>query len=708
MSMTAMKINGYNWYLPAILIFGLFMATLHPTITAGDSGEIAAAAFSLGIPHPPGYPLYVTIGKLFTLILPLGNMAYRVNIVSAMFGVASCWMVYLVTLKIAGAGLAPAKEGQPQGLPLRLPALFAALSLALSYEFWYRSTAAEVYTLNAFLVLMITYVLLVWREKNSGQWPVVSGQEMLNTSHVSRLTSHNLRLLYLAALLLGLGIGNHHTIVLITPGAIAFICLVGSRGFGARSKEQEARSYAAEGTVQSPPRSSLLALRFLLLTFFFLLGLSIYLYLPVRSFKNPFMDWGDPQNLRNFMDVFTRKSYLPQAMERGWGMLVGQLKTFNPVHEFTFIGFLFGLFGIRGLWKADKVLAAMLLVTFTLTSYGLILLAGSSTKDVDILKKFYLPAYTVFSVFMGIGIATALKSEVGSQKSEETPHSLLFTPYSLRLTLLSLAAASLIWQLAYRHPLTRNSDSYLAYDYGMNELKSLRTGSVYINKGDIKTFPLWYLQGVERYREDVKVVAAYFLTQGWYAEETLQLVASFLQTKGGSYNQMLVDALYRGNAGKGAYTGFLDEEYIPGRLLTQTHGITFMLHETAEEKHEEDVWPLYQLRGVSKIERDMERGVIEIFKDYASSYYNTGLRYYSEGETDRAIMDFEKAVAINPEDPDSLNNLAALYADKGIRLKEAEVMARRAIELYATEEDKGLAAETLKEIQKRQKEKEII
>ena len=665
--MTAMKINKYSWYFTGVIVLALFMATLHPTITAGDSGEIDAAAFSLGIPHPPGYPLYVTIAKSFTHFLPLGNMAYRVNIVSAMFGAASCWMVYLITLKIVGAGLAPAKEWQAQELPLRLSAFFAAASLALSHEFWYRSTVAEVYTLNAFLVLLIIYLLIVWRGKNS-----------LTGEH--KVRPYGSRLLYFAAFLLGLGIGNHHTIVLIIPGLILFILYS-----VAKSQKLEV---------------SLIAHCSLLIAFF-LLGLSIYLYLPARSFKNPFMDWGDPQNIHNFIDVFTRKSYLPQEMERGWEMLVKQLKTFNPIHEFTFMGLLFGFFGIRALWKADKAVATMLLLAFMLTSYGLILLAGSSTKDVTILKKFYLPAYTIFSIFIGAGIATCLN-----------PPSPPFAKgvmggFASRLTL-PLAAASVIWQFASHYPQTRNNDNYLAYDYGMNELKSIPTGSMYISKGEIKTFPLWYLQGVERYREDVKVVAAYFLTQGWYAKETLNLVGSFLRSEGGSYKQMLVDALYRGSAGKGVYTGFLDEEYIPGRLLTYTNGITFVFSETLEEKHKKDVWPLYQLRGVRKIEMDMERGGMEILKDYASSYYNTGLRYYSEGETDRAMGDFEKAVAINPEDPDSLNNLAALYADKGIRLKEAEVMARKAIEIYSTEEDKGLARETLEDIRIKQKEKGII
>lgn len=648
-----------------ITIFGLFMATLHPTITAGDSGEITASAFSLGIPHPPGYPLYVIIAESFAYAFPLGNAAYRVNIVSAVFGALTCMMVYLITKKIWDWEIIGRSLGFSE---FQLLPIFAASSLALSREFWYRSTVAEVYTLNTSLILLIIYLLMVWRGRI-----IYAGLKIQNS-----------KLLYLAAFLFGLGIGNHHTITLILPGIFLFTLrplvsaqrsTVGHRGV--EDKQQTGKS---------------IAFHFSLLAFFFLVGLSIYIYLPLRSFKDPFMDWGDPQNLRNLIDVFTRKSYLPQEMERGWEVLVKQLETFNPIQEFTFIGFLFGLFGIWGLWKRGKEVAAMLLITLLLSSYGLIFLAGSSTKDVDIMKKFYLPSYTVFSVLIGSGIAAAVKS--GAR--------------GLRIAVFSFAAVMLVWQFASHYPQTNNSGNYLAYDYGMNELKSLTSGSVYINKGEIKTFPLWYLQGVERYREDVKVVVAYFLTQGWYAKETMRLAGSFLHSDSGSYEQKLVDALYMGNAQKGVYTGFLDEKYIPKRLLTYTNGVTFMLQEAPEKKPEGDVWSLYQLRGVKRIEKNMDRGIKEILKDYASSYYNTGIGNYSEGEVDRALAAFEKAVTINPDDPDSLNNLAALYADKGIRLKEAEVMARRAIELYANDEDKGLAGDTLKEIHKRQKEKGVI
>ncbi len=569
-----------------ILIFGLFLFTLHPSITAGDSGEISAAAFPLGIPHPSGYPSYVIIAKLSTLALPFGNIAYRVNIASAIFGALSCAMVYLITGKIGrgrgkGIDVRDKESSLSLPLPVSLPALFSSLSLALSYEFWYRSTVAEVYTLNAFLILLIIYILLVWRERLEIQG------------------SSDPRILYLVAFLLGIGIGNHHTIVLVVPGTLLFVLLTG-RGL----------------PLPLPLPAFAVA--------FFLLGISIYLYLPIRSSLNPFMDWGDPQVKNNFIDVFTRRTYLPEEMGRDWGTFVGQLKTFNPVHEFTIIGSAFGLIGVYGLWRWDKAAATMILLILILTSYGLIFLAGPSATD--LLRKFYLPAYAVFSVFIGTGIFAGLKLLEGGRISTSQ---LLNLPTSM---VYLLATVSLIWQFSAHYPRTQNSGNYLAYDYGMNELNSLRYGAAYISKGEVKTFPLWYLQGVEGYREDVNVVTAYFLTQRWYLREVLRIAGVPREIpKDLTYKQMLIDAIYKRNADKGVYTGFLDEEYLPANLLTYTQGITFQLYKKPEDRAAKDIWPFYRLRGVKRIEDSMEMGTLEILKDYASSHYNTGLEYMRKG-----------------------------------------------------------------------------
>ena len=79
-----------------LISLGFYLLTLCPTVYVGDSGEFTTAAYTLGITHPPGYPLYVLFGKIFTLIIPFGNIAYRVNLMSAFFGALSCVIVYLI------------------------------------------------------------------------------------------------------------------------------------------------------------------------------------------------------------------------------------------------------------------------------------------------------------------------------------------------------------------------------------------------------------------------------------------------------------------------------------------------------------------------------------------------------------------------------------------------------------------------------------
>ncbi|MFB0545727.1 MAG: DUF2723 domain-containing protein, partial [Anaerolineae bacterium] len=119
-----------------LILFGLslvlYLRTLAPSVAAifDDSLEFQLVCYELGIAHPTGYPLYTLLGKLFTLI-PLGDVAYRVNLMSAFFAALTVALLYLVARKIAS----------------RPPAVLAALSLAFSPVFWSQAIIAEVYTL---------------------------------------------------------------------------------------------------------------------------------------------------------------------------------------------------------------------------------------------------------------------------------------------------------------------------------------------------------------------------------------------------------------------------------------------------------------------------------------------------------------------------------------------------------------------------------
>ncbi|HEY8966065.1 MAG TPA: DUF2723 domain-containing protein [Candidatus Methylacidiphilales bacterium] len=144
--------------------FATYVYTLAPDVTLEDSGELLTAAVTLGVPHSPGYPLWTTIAHLFAWLVPFGNVAWRVHLSSALFGATASamagWLVadsvkWLCQGRDEEAGL------PPRMLPLAA-GIAAGLTLAFSDVMWTQSVIAEVYPLNAVLLLAIFVSLYRW------------------------------------------------------------------------------------------------------------------------------------------------------------------------------------------------------------------------------------------------------------------------------------------------------------------------------------------------------------------------------------------------------------------------------------------------------------------------------------------------------------------------------------------------------------------
>jgi hypothetical protein len=174
------KLSKYLLPLFLIAVGCVYLSTLCPIVYLGDSGELTAAAFCLGIPHNSGYPLYSLLGKLFCLI-PLGNIAFRANLMSACLAVATVWLIYSIILKSTGS---------------RLAGFVGAGVLAFSRVFWLQTVSAEVYTLHAFFVALLVRVLLWWDEEKDF-YPLA-----------------------LLVFLTGLSFGNHMQTVMLAPSVL--------------------------------------------------------------------------------------------------------------------------------------------------------------------------------------------------------------------------------------------------------------------------------------------------------------------------------------------------------------------------------------------------------------------------------------------------------------------------------------------------------
>jgi hypothetical protein len=158
-----------------------------PTVYGLDSAEFAAGAYTLGIVHAPGYPLYLLLGKIFSY-LPWGDVAYRLNLMSAFFAALTVVVFYRLALKLTRH---------------RLISFSTALFLAFSYYFWTAAIVAEVYALHAFLMSLVLLFLLKW-------------QETQQEKH-----------LYILTLLYGLGLANHTSTSLMAPGLVFFLLSAG-------------------------------------------------------------------------------------------------------------------------------------------------------------------------------------------------------------------------------------------------------------------------------------------------------------------------------------------------------------------------------------------------------------------------------------------------------------------------------------------------
>lgn len=219
-----------------VAAFSVYFATMCPTLYWGDCGELASAAYNLSIAHPTGYPLWCLIGKLWTLILPVGTIVWRLNAMSAFFGAlaVACLFKFCRYVKL------------PRSI-----SVFVSGIVAFSFTFWQQCLFCETYSMTAFYTCLLLMLAAKWKF-NGMQW---KDMRWLAVGYGFAMTNHQLNTLFL-------------------PGFIGFILLSSPtlRRFKDRS----------------------IALNWLKTLLLGMLPLLFYLYLPIRSAAKPPMSWGYP------------------------------------------------------------------------------------------------------------------------------------------------------------------------------------------------------------------------------------------------------------------------------------------------------------------------------------------------------------------------------------------------------------------------------
>ena len=161
-----------------VAAFAVYLWTLCPTVWVGDSGELTAAAWTLGTPHPTGYPLWLLLAKAFATVVPFGTVAWRINLFSALCAAGAAGLTSRALVRL-GASRAAAFGG--------------AMALALLVPIWGEATVARTYPLAALVSAGLLLLTAKWIEE----------------TEAGRSARTRDRLLVGHQLLLGFGLANH-------------------------------------------------------------------------------------------------------------------------------------------------------------------------------------------------------------------------------------------------------------------------------------------------------------------------------------------------------------------------------------------------------------------------------------------------------------------------------------------------------------------
>lgn len=429
-----------------LLFFFIYLSTLYPGSAGGDSGELIVAAKTMGIVHPPGYPLFTLIGKLFTFI-PWGSVAQRVHAVSAFFDAGACTFIFLILLCWTSHASA---------------ALLGAGLFGFSPLVWTHASAAEVFGLNNFFAASLLYFCLRYEQTQNHKW------------------------VYFSAFWLGLGLTNHHTLVFY-GFPVAFWMLY-----------KTPRRFCSIKTMAT-------------LLILLIAGLLPYLYLPLASHFIPLMGWGDQTHLTGFLTHLLRAEYgtfqlrSDQTGHEDW-LFFTQMGTYLKSIPFEFLFFGVLLIGLGFLFSMKRQnrssFAQLVCFVFFFYTLGFAYLSGDQLNDElsrNIHARFYQLSNLILCLWAGLGGCYV------SQKLKLFPKKLdLFT-----------AAALVLLQMAIHYRQQDQSKNKIFDDFGKVTLANLPKDSLLFTNGDYIIGPIRYLQTIEQFRADVKVIQFGLLSYPW-------------------------------------------------------------------------------------------------------------------------------------------------------------------------------------------------
>jgi len=507
-------------YLAALIVslaaLVLYLVTLSPSTAMWDTSEYIAAAYTLGLPHPPGNPLFVILGRVFSILPIASSVAVRINILAAICSAASAGMWFLVTERVL-VGWFTARWQRVFG------GVLAALIGATAFTVWNQSVVNEkVYTVSLVGIAIISWLMIRWADDPDG--PRAD------------------RLLVLVAYLCGLGYANHMAGMLAAPAVGLAVLII-------------------------RPRTILRWKLLLACAGVLLFGLTPFATQPIRSAYFPAINEGEPTACHTKLELsctfskgtydafvynFNRGQYgKPDLNDRQatFGQQIGMwwlyfkwqwIRDAHDVHPFAqallaAVFLVLGLIGGWVHWQRDRrsfwYFGPLMFTMTLLLIYYLNFKLGASQDpaspaphEVRDRDYFFLWSFSAWGVWAALGLLyiwESIAALFGTENVRVGRESFALPKrnswaYASPILVLAIIPIFANWHWASRagHRDTR--------DFAADLLNSVEPYGVLITVGDNDTFPLWYAQEVEGIRRDVVVANTSLLNTDWYVRQIIR------------------------------------------------------------------------------------------------------------------------------------------------------------------------------------------
>jgi tetratricopeptide (TPR) repeat protein len=742
----------------------VYFATLAPTVPFWDSGEFIAVSYILGVPHPPGTPFYVLLGRIATLI-PWATVAQRVNGMSALASSFTVMFTYLCGLKIIR--LAQGSERRAEdGWIAHLGAVTGALMFAYSDSFWENSIEAEVYSLMSLAQILVFWLGLRWWEEHERKptagplllcvylmWlsvglhlgvAIMGLPLMVLVALVDRRAAVVFAMPLLSSLFVTMGLERMAGAVLVLGtltlavyawqrklnGWVAAVSAAAAiwgmvPAFGDADFTRGTASLAAASLLvpmlllaRKAREGRILALALALMV----VGYSTHLYLPIRAARHPAVNEGNPSDWSSLRDLLERKQYGATSMFERRAPLAAQLnKEFwryfrrqwplahTPRLWGAMLPLLLGLVG--GWWLARRERNSFFYTGsfLGLTTAGMIVFLNFTDHEVRERDYFFQSGYHAYALWIGAGVAFAI---LWIRDSFSSPRTRRIAAYSTA-TLLAFQPVLLLRTLWFTHDESRN---YIAHDYAYNMLAPLAPGSYVYTNGDNDTFPLWYMQQVEDFRKDVRVVNLSLLNTDWYIKQLRDEEPKVPITLSDAVVKMLGRGLVQDSAGRVVYTNEFMVQHItdesrlgadrwkkqpyfavtvPEHMGLEPYftleGLVYRVNRDSLEGQVDEpatrnaLYRTFKYRGLFKADGSWDSTVYKdenastLTRNYAAAHLQLAVYYRKQRKLDDAIAEMERVSRMFPDYVEVQIPLGGFYLDKGDTAKALALFQRLSV-----------------------------